>query len=286
MTSGMTTAARRVAVIGHAPHVVIGPVAALPLPGEIVHLDEHVWIPGGGGGIAFFQLVRSPSEVHFFTAVGDDSAGSLVLRRLVSAGAFVHAARPPVPHSHDVALVTPDGERTIIVIGAPLQPSASDPLPWDTLASCDAVFFTARDPELLRTARAARLLVVTARRAEALAGSGVEADVVVGSGSDPREASRRDDYPVPPRMLVMTAGAEGGWIETAAGTERFPPSPAPAPVLGSYGAGDTFAAALTWYLAAGAAPREACVRAARHGAAVLRGRNPLDHQLALPQPPP
>src|SRR5262245_54343131 len=116
----MTTLPRRVAVIGHAPHVEIGPVGALPAPGDIVHLDDFVWIPGGGGGIAFFQMVRSDAEVHFFTAVGHDGAGDAVLARLGSTGARIHAARRSEPHSHDVALVTPDGERTIIVIGAPL----------------------------------------------------------------------------------------------------------------------------------------------------------------------
>jgi ribokinase len=61
----------------------------------------------------------------------------------------------------------------------------------------------------------------------------------------------------------------------------FAPPPSPARIVGSYGAGDSFAAALTWYLVAGLPLPEACARAGAHGAAVLAGINPLDHQLAL-----
>ena len=115
----------------------------------------------------------------------------------------------------------------------------------------------------------------------ALVASGVSADVVVGSTRDPREASTLADYAVPPRALVMTQGAAGGYVETAAGTTQWSASPAPDPIVGSYGSGDTFAAALTWYLARGHDLVEACKRAAKHGAAVLRGINPLDWQLEL-----
>jgi ribokinase len=53
-------------------------------------------------------------------------------------------------------------------------------------------------------------------------------------------------------------------------------------VIGAaYGAGDTFAAALTWYVAAGLPVPEACARAGAHGAAVLAGLDPRDAQLPL-----
>ena len=271
----------RVAVIGHAQHVLIAPVAALPAPGDILHLDDPRWFPGGSGGVAFAQLTKSPGEVDFFTALGVDDTGEAVLRRLETTGGTVHPARPAVPHSRDVVLVTPDGERTIVVMSEPLHPGHGDALPWATLAGCDAVFFTAQDPEVIRHARAARVLVVTARRAEALRRAQVAADVVVGSANDPREASTLADYPIPPRALVMTEGSRGGWIETAAGRVRFAPSPPPPRIVSSYGAGDTFAAALTWYVANGHDVLAACTRAAAHGAAVLRGIDPTVTQLPL-----
>lgn len=274
----------RIAVVGHVEHVVIAPVQRLPAAGEIVHLDDMVWLPGGGGGTAYFQLVRSPAELHLFTALGNDDAAAVVSERIHASGGHVHAVRRSLPHTRDVVLITPDGERTILVMGEPLHPELNDPLPWELLRTCRAVYFTGQDPEVLRAARAAELLVLTSRRADALARSGVRADVVVGSSLDTREASTLRDYPVPPKALVMTEGAKGGYVETADGVTRFPAPPSSGPPRGAYGAGDSFAGALTWYLAAGLAIEAACARAAEHGAAVLRGINPLEHQLPLDWP--
>src|SRR5687767_14875008 len=109
----------RIAVIGHVEHVTIGRVPALPGPGDIAHLD---------------------------TAIGGDEAGAQVAARLAATRAHVHAARRDEPHTRDVVLITPDGERTIVVVGEPLHPRRSDPLPWDLLATCDAAYFTAQDP--------------------------------------------------------------------------------------------------------------------------------------------
>jgi ribokinase len=274
----------RIAVVGHVEHVTVGRVPAVPRAGEIVHLEGPRWFPGGGGGVAFAQLARSDAEVHLFTALGSDEAGAQVAAELRRAGARVHAVHRPAPHTRCLALIDARRERTILVVGQPLQPRADDPLPWDLLAGCDAAYFTADDPAALRAARAARVLVVTARRRAALAASGVRADAVVGSASDPREASALADYPVAPAALVLTEGAAGGRIETAAGGARFAAPPSPDAAGGAYGAGDSFAAALTYLLAAGLAPVDACARAAAHGAAVLRALDPREGQLPLATP--
>ena len=275
------TAAMRIAVIGHVEHVTIARVSALPRAGEIAHLADPVVIAGGGGGIAFFQLTKSDAEVHLFTAIGLDEAGTHVHHEIASTGATIHAGLRQLPHTRDIVVITPEGERTIFVVGEPLHPRRDDRLSWDELASCDAAYFTGQDPDTLVEARRAKLLVVTARRQAALATSGVIADVVVGSAHDPREASALSDYAVPPRAIVMTEGGAGGYVETAAGRERFAAPPVPSRTVGAYGAGDSFAGALTWYLARGLATAEACARAAEHGAAVLRGVNPLEQQLPL-----
>ncbi len=282
--SDAPAAPRRLAVVGHVEHVTLGAVPELPKPGDIVHLDAPVRFPGGGGGITFFQLLRGPAEVHLFTAVGDDDAGAAVAARLATTRAVLHAARRDTPHTRDLVLVTPGGERTIVVIGTPLQARIDDPLPWDVFAGCDAVYFTGQDADVLRAARAARVLVVSARRRPVLVRSGVRADVVVGSAHDPLETSARADYPVPPGAVVMTEGGAGGRIETADGVARYPAAPPPAARVASYGAGDSFAGALTWYLACGLPLADACGRAAVHGAAVLAGPNPLEMQLALAVP--
>lgn len=291
MRGGSPGTSLRIAVVGHVEHVTIGRVAAVPRAGEIVHVASPRWFPGGGGGVAFLQLSRSSAEVHLFSALGDDEAGTQVAASLSLAGAgggsrirlhLVH--RRGAPHTRCVAMVGPDGERTIVVVGEPHHPRGDDPLPWDVLARCDAVYFTADDPAALRAARRARVLVATARRRAALAAAGVRADVVVGSASDAREVSTLGDYPTPPGALVLTEGARGGRIETASGTVRFPAPPSPPRGGGAYGAGDSFAGALTFFLAAGLSLGDACTRAGRCGAAVLAGLDPRETQLPLTLP--
>jgi ribokinase len=284
MTSGGRGATLRIAVIGHVEHVTLGRVAAVPRAGEIAHLDAPRWFPGGGGGVAFAQLARADAEVHFFTALGNDEAARDVAASIAGTGARIHAVHREAPHTRDVVLVNDGGERTIVVVGQPLHPAAADPLPWKLLATCDAAYFTAEDPAALRAAREARILVVTARRRGALAASGVRADVVVGSATDAREASTLADYAVAPGALVLTEGAAGGRIETAGGTARFAAPPSPPRVESAYGAGDTFAAAMTYYLAAGLALPVACARAGPHGAAVLGALDPRDAHLPLGVP--
>ncbi|HMC33854.1 MAG TPA: sugar kinase, partial [Myxococcales bacterium] len=116
----------RVAVIGHVEHVTLGRVPAVPRPGDIAHLESPRSFPGGGGGVAFFQLTRSPAEVLLYTAAGDDDAAAQVLERLSRTGARVFAARRPQAHTRDVVMITPDGERTIVVVGEPLHPQRTD----------------------------------------------------------------------------------------------------------------------------------------------------------------
>ena len=115
----------RIAIIGHVEHVTIARAAALPRAGDIVHLDGPVVIAGGGGGIAFFQLTKGDAELHLFTAIGLDEAGTHVHHEITGAGATVHAALRQQPHTRDIVVITPDGERTIFVVGEPLHPGAT-----------------------------------------------------------------------------------------------------------------------------------------------------------------
>ncbi|MGC3996514.1 MAG: PfkB family carbohydrate kinase [Anaeromyxobacter sp.] len=274
----------RLAVVGHVEHITLGRVPAPPAPGDIAHLEHPFSFPGGGGGVALLQLAKSPAEVHVFTAIGSGEAGREVEAGLADLGVIVHAARREEPHTRDLVLVNPDGERTILVVGEPLHPRREDPLPWELLAACDAVYFTAQDPAVLRACRAARLLALTARRRDALTASGVRADLVLGSAHDPREAWALAEYAVRPGAVVLTEGARGGVIATAAGAERFPAPPPPRITGAAYGCGDSFAAATVFYLAAGLPLREACTRAGPHGAAILTGLDPRKTQLPLALP--
>ncbi|WP_437931231.1 PfkB family carbohydrate kinase [Sorangium sp. So ce291] len=276
----------RIAVVGHVEHVTLGRTEGIPRPGDIVHLQEPRFLPAGGGGLAFAQLCRSDAEVHLFTALGRDEAARAVEERIRAGNerVHIHSARRSAVHPRVVIFVDADGRRTIIVTGSPLQPAATDPLPWSMLADCDAVYFTGADPESLRLARAARRLVVTARRGAALRAAAVAPDVVVGSVADPRENAPIDAYDPLPGALVLTDGPRPVRVVRRGGTTLVDAPPAPERVVGDYGAGDSFAGALTFFLAHGLSVEEACRRAGPHGAAVLRGIDPLETQTPLVAP--
>jgi ribokinase len=112
--------------------------------------------------------------------------------------------------------------------------------------------------------------------------SGVELDALVGSGSDPSERYRPGDLDPAPRVVVMTAGARGGTIERLGKEgETFAAAELPGPVGDAYGAGDSFAAGLTYGLGAGMDVPEAVALAARCGAHEMTGHGAYEGQLEL-----
>jgi ribokinase len=272
--------APRIAVVGHVEHVTLGRFAGVIEPGAVVHLDDARFVPAGGGGIAFAQLCRSDAEIHLFTAVGSDEAGRAVEARIRAHGdrVHVHAAVRDAEHPRVVVVVDRDGRRTIFVTREPLHPASTDRLPWSTLAGCDAAYFTGTDPGSLRLARAARILVVSARRSPALHAAAIAPDVIIGSVEDPRENRELAAYNPAPGALVLTDGPRAIRVFRGRGVTLVDPPPTPEQVVGDYGAGDSFAAALTFFLAQGLSVEEACRRAGPHGAAVLRGLDPLEMQ--------
>jgi ribokinase len=115
----------------------------------------------------------------------------------------------------------------------------------------------------------------------------VELDVLVASAADPGERYRRGAIEPQPRWVVLTEGAAGGVLETAAGVRtRWPAPPLPAPPVDSYGAGDSFAAGLTLGLAQDGSIENAIELAARCGAAAVSGRGPYVGQLGGQGAPP
>ncbi|APR79150.1 Ribokinase [Minicystis rosea] len=273
----------RIAVVGHVEHVTLGRTDGVPEPGDIIHLRDVRFLPGGGGGLAFLQLCCSDAELLLFTAFGSDDGGRAVEAAVRAArpDAQIHAARRPFDHPRVVVHVDTYGRRTIIVTADPLQPAAADPLPWSVLADCDAVYFTGADPESLRAARSARRLVVTARRAATLRAAGIAPDVIVGSISDPRENAPLSSYAPPPGALVLTDGSRPIQVIREGSVTSILPPEAPGPVQGDYGAGDSFAGALTYFVGLGLPVERACERAAPYGGAVLQSIDPRESQMRL-----
>lgn len=271
----------RAAVVGHIEWVEFVSVERVPATGEIVHARGWWEEPGGGGAGGAVQLQKLTGDATFFTALGDDDLARSAVAFLEATGLRVEAARRACPSRRALTFVDSAGERTITVLGDRLAPAAGDALAWETLAGTDAVYFTAGDAGALRAARAARVLVATTRVLPLLRQAGVYLDAVVGSALDAGEAYAPGDLDPVPGLAVMTEGEAGGSYVTAGGTTgRYEAVAAPGPVVDRYGAGDSFAAGLTYALGRGDDPAAAAAFAARCGAAVVAGRGPYATQLA------
>jgi ribokinase len=266
----------RVAVVGHVEWVEFARVPHLPRVGEIVHVSENWEEPAGGGGVAAVQLAKLAGAADFYTALGDDELGRRAAAELSALDVRVHVAWRDEPQRRAFVHVDDAGERTITVIGDRIVPTGADPLPWDELAAADGVYFTGGDFEALRRARAARVLTATPRTLQTLAEASVQLDALIGSGRDPGERYAPGDIEPPPALVVRTLGGEGGVAEPGG---PFPASPPLGPLVDAYGAGDSFAAGLTYGLAAGWTTAEALALAARCGAAATTGRGAFAGQL-------
>ncbi len=210
----------RVAVVGHVEWMELLHLDHVPRPGEIVHATPAVAVPAGGGGVAAVQLARWGAEAALFTALGEDDLGHRAAAGLRSRGVAVHAVHRAAAQRRAITLVDAARERTIVVLGSRLVPHASDALPWGDLAGCAAVYLTGGDAGAVRAARAARVLVATARVLPLLREAGVVLDALVGSEDDPAEAYAPGDLDPPPRLVVRTAGARGGWYAEDGGPRR------------------------------------------------------------------
>ncbi|MEA2474041.1 MAG: ribokinase [Thermoleophilaceae bacterium] len=272
----------RPAVVGHVEWVEFARVERVPAQGEIVTAQSDFAEAAGGGGVAAVQLARLAGECTLYTALGDDETGTRARERLEQLGVRVEAAvRTGEPTRRAFTFLDSMGERTITVIGERLEARRADPLPWHELASTDAVYFTAGDPDALRAARAARVLVATARVMDVLELAAVPLDAVVASSADPSERYRPMEPE--PALIAETAGAGGGaWNAREGHTGKWAAATVPGPVRDAYGCGDSFAAGLTYALGEGLDPDRALQLAAACGAACLAGDGPYGYELRRP----
>src|SRR3954462_3724178 len=273
----------RVAVVGHVEWVEFVRVEGLPQAGEIVHALETWEEPAGGGAVAAVQLARLAGSCLFLTALGDDELGRRAKSGLEELGVRVEAAWRPEAQRRAFVHLDAGAERTIRVIGERLGPRGNDALPWSELDGYDAVYFTAGDIGALLAARSARLLVASVRGKEPLAAAGVPLDLLMASSAEEGERYEPGEIEPPPGLVARTAGSGGGLLVAADGTEiGWEAAPLDAPPVDAYGAGDSFAAGLTYALAEGRAPAKSLALAARCGAACVTGRGPYGGQLRRP----
>jgi ribokinase len=259
----------RCACVGHVEWIESVLVDRVPGPGQIAHAEADWSEPAGGGAVVASQLLKLSGACDFFTALGEDDLGRRAFARLSELGITMHVEWFGATRRGFVQ-VDSQGERTITTVGPKLrvrQLPAMDPY--------DAVFFVAGEPDALRAARAARYLAATPREFEWLRGGGVHLDLLVGSATDPGE---RYEGGLDTGVVVMTEGSRGGYV---VGGGRFEAAPPAGPIGDTYGAGDSFAAALCFALARGDALDDALTLASQAGAAVITGKGPYQAQLSL-----
>ena len=269
----------RVAVVGHVEWIRFCRVEEMPRAGDIAHSTDDWEQAGGAGAVAAVQLALLADETMLFTALGDDELGRRACEELESLGVRVHVGTVRGPTRWAFTHVDDEGERTITTVGVKQRPRGNDEaLPWHELVGADAVYFVAGDEDALRWARRARVLVATSRELDVLRRGAVPLDAVVGSGSDEAERFHPGDLDPAPVLTISTGGRLGGWSQPGG---PYTAAPLPGPVDDTYGAGDCFAAGLTYALGAGEPPAEAIAFAAKCGAAALTGRGVSPQAVAL-----
>jgi ribokinase len=265
----------RVAVVGHVEWVEFVQGDHVPVAGEIVHASDSFEEPAGGGAVAAVQLARMEGGATLLTALGDDELAERSRRRLGELGVEVEVASRNGPTRRAFTFLDARGERTITTIGERLEPRGDDQLDWDSLSGADGVYVTAADDAALRAARAARVLVASPRAGTVLTEAGIGLDALVYSDEDELESAFARALEPPPALLVATRGSEGGLFETVEGRGgKWTAAPLPGPIVDTYGCGDSFAAALTYGLAAGEDVESALELAAEAGASCLTRRGP------------
>jgi ribokinase len=258
------------AVVGHVEWIEFLRVETVPKPGDIVSTRETWAEAAGGGGVAAVDLARLSGSSTLYCRLGGDELGTRSRKQLEQAGVRVHSSAGDEAQRRGFCYVDEVGERTITVIGEKQRPQGGDGmLPWEELDRTDGVYFTAGDAEAVRQARRARVLVATARELPTLHAAGVELDALVASGEDDAERYQAGDLDPPPKLVVSTAGSLGGWAQPGG---PYKPAVPPGPFEDAYGAGDCFAAGLTYALAKGMEVQDALSFASERGALALTRR--------------
>jgi ribokinase len=270
----------RLAVVGHVEWVQFARVEHVPAAGEVVHATDPFEEPAGGGAVAAVQLARLAGACTLFTALGDDELGRRSVARLSELGVTVRADLRDAPTRRAVTLVDGEGERTITTFGERLDPLGAKRDGWEDLHDLDGVYFTAGDSAALALVRGAARVLAASPRARHALGRGIALDALILSAQDEIELRAAVPAEAEAELIVRTEGRRGGSFNSrSGGAGRWNAAPLAGPPVDSYGCGDSFAAGLTYGLAAGHGLGEALELAARCGAACLAGAGPYGQRL-------
>ena len=235
------------AVIGHIEWINFIKVDQLPKPGLISHSKESLEYPAGGGSVIAKRLRElTHSEVHFFTALGNDFYGKKCLNILQNMGIKLHVAWRDKPTRKGFSVIDSEGERSITIIGDRLAPTHKDNLDWNILNDMDGIFITAADKEIFKKSRIAKTLCTTPRVGlNIINESRIFLDGLIGSNLDPGEVFSLDELILKPKFVIKTEGENGGIIFPGG---RYKAIENKEKKVDSYACGDSFAAGILYGL--------------------------------------
>ena len=204
-----------IGVVGHIEWVSFVSVGKMPAQGVIDHGNKYIEEPAGGGAVAAVQMTKlNRKQVHFFTALGNDSIGKTCFKRLTSLGIKMHVAWRERPTRRAFSFVDTNGERSITVIGERLEPISIDPLPWQLIKNLDGIFITAADAKAIKFCRKAKIVCATPRvKASHLNESSIELDALISSQFDQYEQKEVRKLTFKPKTIISTEGALGGTVK-------------------------------------------------------------------------
>ena len=237
------------AVIGHIEWINFIKVDQLPKPGLISHSKKSLECPAGGGTVIAKRLRElTNSEVHFFTALGNDFYGKQCLNIIEKMGIKLHVAWRDKPTRKGFSLIDSYGERSITIIGDRLAPAHKDNLDWTTLNDMDGIFITAADKEIFKKARVTKALCTTPRVGlKIINESRIFLDGLIGSNLDPGEVFSLNELRLKPKFVIKTEGENGGIVFPGG---RYEAIKNKKNKIDSYGCGDSFAAGILYGFAA------------------------------------
>ena len=235
------------AVIGHIEWINFIKVDQLPKPGLISHSKQSLECPAGGGTVIAKRLRElTNSEVHFFTALGDDFYGNQCCNIIEKMGIKLHVAWRDKPTRKGFSIIDSEGERSITIIGDRIAPTNKDNLDWNTLKNMDGIFITAADKEIFKKSRFAKTLCTTPRVGlNIINESQILLDGLIGSNLDPGEVFSLNELRLKPKFVIKTEGENGGIVFPGG---RFKAIKNKRNKVDSYGCGDSFAAGILYGL--------------------------------------
>lgn len=259
--------ARRVVVAGPLfLDVVLGPMDALPSPGEELWVPQCVFVPGGSANQAV-AAARLGLDVELCAYLGQDAPGQMVEKLLAEEG-IGSAAMSRIEQQSVTASLSVGSDRAMVTCGTDRAPDFTTGEMPDAVIADVWALAQCRDGVQRWRAQADRPLIVTdvgwdpsEQWDPAILDELQFADYFVPNDGEALRYTRTTDVKEAARILsksvpnvVITRGDQG--VYATDGTQQIDLPAFPVTAVDPTGAGDTFSAALTWAALRGASLRE------------------------------